>query len=341
MTETNQHVETEEIRLEEILGTLLRGKWVLIIAFLLGASLGFVAFKVLPKQYTVKSRWLVSPSTPLSGMTALASLAGITGSQGLSTSQNPAEQYYADLLYAPIFLDSLTEKKWPGLTDSLTFYQMFQLDSNEWGVMPPPFDRKSTLRRVVVGSLISKAIKFERLAGTFVLEVELTDPLAAVALSKVLLSRLMQFNEEMKQGSAEKEYEFIKGQLQHFEDQLAVAERNLAAFLSANQYLESPSQKMQETRLNRDVSIKSALVLEFRKQLEMARISQSKELSPFTIIENPTPSLVPTSPSRIIYMIAGIFVLEVLSVFGIFAWAWFRKNGKSLLVTIVSTNGRI
>jgi len=319
----------DEIRVEDVLAVMWSGKILLIVALVLGIGLGFTADRFLPKEYKATSRWLVSPSTPLSGVMSLASLAGVTG-QSTASTQNPAEQFYGELIFAPVFLDSLSLLHWPSLIgDSVSLDVLLRIDSNEWVARPAPFDRRSTLRRIIVGSLINDVIKFEQTPTSFKLDVELPDPLAAASLNRMILNRLMEYNRQMKQGDAEKEVSFNQEQTRHFERALAVAERSLENFQLNNQGRESPNMSLIEERLNREVSLQSSLLLEFRKQLEMAKITQARPTSPFTVIEYPAPTLAPSSPSLPIYIIIATFLMEVLAVGILFLHSWVRKSGLS------------
>lgn len=335
MTDTVEATKDYELRIEDLLRVFWKGKWFLVIALVLGTITGLALDRFIPKSYTSNVRWLVSPSSNMNSMMGLASLVGMSTGGSMSSTQNPAEQYYEDLILSPLFLDSLTLLKWPTVKgDSVTLCELLKIDTSEWNARPAPFDKISLLRRVIIANLSGKVIKFERTASAFSLEIELTDPVSAAAVGKHILERLRAFNEKMKQGDAQRELLFIEEQMKRFERELKIAEGALESYLFNNQFRESAAQKMQEARLNREVSLKSALATEFRKQFEMARISESKELTPFIVIEEPTPPIRPSSPSKMVYLIIAVFLFEVFAVLFIFIMDWYRQHGSIFFKSI-------
>lgn len=321
--------QTDEIRLEEILGVFWSGRWILIAAIIVGGILGIGLDKVIPKMYTTNARWLVSAKATTSGMSGLAALAGMmTG--GVASSDNPAEQFYADLIFAPTFLDSISVRKFPMLAgDSASLAAMLRIDTVEWQQNPPPFDRLTGLRRAIVGRLIEDVITFTPNPNTFQLTIELPDPLASAALNNMILVRLMEYNRVMKEGDAQKEFSFVQEQLRNYTSELELAERRLQSFWESNMGASSPSLKTAESRLLREVTLQSTLVLEFRKRLEMARVGLARQPSEFEIVERPQPSLRPSTPGRLVFIILGIVGMTVLASVVLFVWTWVRKHGAS------------
>ena len=118
---------------------------------------------------------------------------------------------------------------------------------------------------------------------------DLTQQLAANVVKELDV-----YNTERRRSQVTAEREFIEKRVEDSRVALARAENDLRSFLDLNrQYTTSPSLKLENDRLQREVTMRQDLYTSLARSYEQARIEEVRDIPTITIVEPPD---LPTSP---------------------------------------------
>src|SRR5439155_24141687 len=112
---------------------------------------------------------------------------------------------------------------------------------------------------------------------------------------------------------ASAEREFAETSLRNAESSLRAAEDSLQRFYEANRNLEnSPSLKLQEARILRQVTLRQELVSVLQHQLEDARLSEIRQTPLLTVVQHPLLPGKPNWPKKSVMAVLGFVIGVVL-----------------------------
>lgn len=153
-------------------------------------------------------------------------------------------------------------------------------------------------------------------------------------LSYVLVTRLVQlvdeFNRRSRQSQATRQREFVERRLSGARTELKDAEDRMQDFASRNRQFENVSQlRLQQDRLDRDVSLKQSLVTTLSSSYEQARIDEIRDMPAIMIIDHP---YVPSRPETRGLAKRGVLALVIgigIAIAVIFIGAMFNRRDES------------
>lgn len=149
--------------------------------------------------------------------------------------------------------------------------------------------------------------------GYFRLGFTSTDPELAAFVTNSILHRMDVFFGDVVRGNARKRRLMLESRSEAVSDSLRSAEEALERFRSANQSVaDSPRLSMHEMRLLREVEVNSAIVIELRKQLEIATVDEESVAPLMNVLDRAQVPLVKSGPPRAAYCVAGFLFGEVL-----------------------------
>jgi len=293
-----------EFDLRSLVWTLWKQRWLIIgmaLAFLLVAIV-YLVFA--PLQYTAKVTML--PQQQNANLGVLGQLAGLSGTNLGSSGSN--EELYAKIVMSDRILDLVLQKKWKyrDAEQPLTVFEIFDAEY--------PADDEAARRRAafkVKKRLREKVLAFsrERLTGYMTLRVTIPkDPTLAAALANFLADALDEYNRDFQVEKATEQRTFIEGRLQQVEQNLHASEANLTRFMQNNRaYQTSPTLMQQHGELQREVSAQTSIWVELRRQLELAKIDENKELVSIFILDDASVPVKPSAPRRLLISCLALF----------------------------------
>ena len=246
-----------------------------------------------------------SKSTTLSGLTQLASLAGVRVGEGAPTEiyQNliTSETVLGDVIYAKY----KTEK----FEKPVSLLQYF-LKSDTAG----DSERKNFLK--IYEALSKTAIKSNVDRLTKILNLNVTMPesqLSADVANKIAESLDLYVRTKRKSYASEQRY-YLEKRSTQVKDSLSFAEDKLKNFREQNRVvLQSPSLLLEQGRLMREIEILNAVYIELTKQLEIAKIDDIRETPIVNIKEWAKDPIIKAGPKRVNNFITFMFFSVLLS----------------------------
>jgi uncharacterized protein involved in exopolysaccharide biosynthesis len=266
------------------------------LAIIIGLFYAFLATPI----YESTSKWL--PSTKQeNNLSGLAALAGIN-----IGNERDNELVYDEILRSPQFLKALLDKKWPTLKDSITLEELWEFDEVRATIKIPHVNPDLYIQQMIFQKL-EEVISYST-AEVLVLKINISDPVLAQSMNQFILNRLQWYNETQRLGQAKRERVFIQKRLGVFENSLEKAENTLLNFRNRNTLVTSPKLLLTQERLLREVEIHGKLTLEFRKQLELAKVEEVKESQEITLVQEPTYPILRAKPRRKIILIGSALI---------------------------------
>jgi uncharacterized protein involved in exopolysaccharide biosynthesis len=149
--------------------------------------------------------------------------------------------------------------------------------------------------------------ELDRPSGVVTFEVETHDPELSALISRRLLDLLNRFNLETRQSQAAAERRFTEVRLSEAKEELLEVENRLQAFLEVNRDLgTSPLLRFRQERLEREVSIRQAVVSALAQNYEQARIDEVRDIPVITVVEE---AQAPALPDSRMLLLRGILAL--------------------------------
>ncbi len=254
---------------------------------------------LLPRTYTVTSSF-----TPQSERLA-SNLAGIAAQFGVplpSADAGASPDFYVELLQSQRILGETIKTRYTFPSDtgqvSGTLVDIFEIEGETEAEKQELALRR--LRGLITADL-------DRPSGVVTFDVETDNSALSAQIAKRLLDLLNRFNLETRQSQASAERRFTEGRLAEAKEELLQAENQLQAFLEVNRDLgTSPLLRFRQDRLEREVSVRQAVVSALAQNFEQARIDEVRDIPVITVVEAP---LAPALPDRRMLLLKGVLAL--------------------------------
>jgi uncharacterized protein involved in exopolysaccharide biosynthesis len=254
---------------------------------------------MLPRTYTVESSF-----TPQSDRMP-SNLAGIAAQFGValpSADAGDSPDFYIELLSSRRILGETINTRYTFPTDtgevSGTLVEILEIEGESDG------EREEKALRRFRGML---SAELDRPSGVVTFEVETHNPELSAKIAQRLLDLLNRFNLESRQSQAGAERRFTERRLAEAKDELLQMENKLQAFLEVNRDVgTSPLLRFRQERLEREVSIRQAVVSALAQNYEQARIDEVRDIPLITVVEAPR---APSLPDSRMLLVRGILAL--------------------------------
>ena len=234
------------------------------------------------------------------------------------------EDLYGQIITSNRVLDRILDEQWsrfagdePGpLMDLLGSRRHTDTSVKTWAER----ERfKNTLRRQV--------ISFERRATTGYMQISVNLPKwpeLAADLANALAGELDAYLQETSRGRASEQRRFISDRLDEIRIELDAAASSLADFESQNRSFEtSPLLRRRHVELTRDLQVQTAVWIELKRQLEIAKIDENKDAIAIEVLDSATVPFARSAPSRSLITLGGAALGFVL------ACGWVLVRGRS------------
>jgi uncharacterized protein involved in exopolysaccharide biosynthesis len=180
-----------------------------------------------------------------------------------------------------------------------------------------------------------------RRVGGSLLEIEVlySDPALTAELANGFVNALSYYWNNLNYTEARKKREYIESQLPRVESELKKAESNFKKFTLLSpqgvtaslpmpgKITASQSQGIEISRLSRELEIQSSVYTMLRKEFESVRLEESKEIPPFSIIDQAYVPEKPIKPRKKMSAVVGFMLGSFSGVFlAFFREYWTRKE---------------
>lgn len=298
----DQRVYDDEIDIREYI-EVIRRRWKIIAYLAVGIAAAALVFSLLQKPvYEAKATILIRSgggSSSLSQFAGLAGLAGINLPSSGGSIGDLTEVLQSKTVAAKV-LDDLKLKE----------------RIKDWN------DPKITDQELI--SSVQSMLKKPKTAGNLVeLKVEYADKKLAAEIANGFADALSYYWNKLNYTEAKRKKEYIESQLPRVERELKLAEQKLKSFTllsprggtSSSNLLGaisgSQSQGMEVARLSRELDISNSVYTMLRKEYETVKLEESKEIPPFSIVDQAVPPKFKSKPkvkfNAMIGLVLGLF----------------------------------
>lgn len=275
-------------------------------AMLAGGVLALLITFLMPTIYTARATLL--PEQDHTDTALLSSVALFTGiSLGGEAS---FEQLYFRIVTSDRLLDDAIGHDWsaPG-EEPRTLYDALSVDRDEGEDLRAAARLRKKLREDVVSLVRDARTGFMTLSASVP-----DDPVLAADLANFMVARLDAFNLEHRSAKAAEQRAFVEERLGVARAALDAANGALADFVSANRaFRDSPELLRRYTDLEREAQAELTVWTELRRQLELAKIDEHKQLATITVLDRAVPPDRRSSPRRGLAVAVGILVGAALA----------------------------
>lgn len=287
MTDAMHNQEPEGPTLQEILVPIWANrKRILLISFAAALfTLGINFF--LPVYY--KSTATLLPETQKDKLSALGQFADIANLAGVSVPGSEIARLYPMIVNSETILRNVVLKKYgtKAFSDSVNLIEYFGYSGE------PPNEAMDKALKELRGLL---SASYENRTSIVTITLEMREPELAANVLNTIVAELDAFMRSKRVTNASEQVKWIAARLQEVEHDLRRAEDRLKDFRERNRRVaDSPELLMQQERLLRDVQVQSTVFVELKKQYELAKLEEIKNI---TIVNVLDPARVPVKKER-------------------------------------------
>jgi uncharacterized protein involved in exopolysaccharide biosynthesis len=308
MSETNSSTDTKNgFDYQHALLVVWQSK--LLIAEIVGAVtvIAVIVSLLLPKYY--KSTAVILPETDKSKLASLSQVSALASLAGLNIGEIPLEQLYPTIVMSEAVLKEVIyakyqTEKYPQPVDLIEY----------WGIKgSTPLRAYELALKQLQGNLTAD---LER--PTFVLTVSIMtrEPKLSADILNNVVHGLDKFLRTKKINNATERRKWIEQRLEEVKRDLEKSENNLREFREKNRRVtESPQLLLEQDRLAREVEINSTLYVELKKQYELVKIEEIRNLAIINVMDEARPSGAREKPKRAQIVILW-FILSIVGSIG-------------------------
>jgi uncharacterized protein involved in exopolysaccharide biosynthesis len=262
-----------------------------------------------PPIYKSESQFIAGKSGETnSQISSLAALAGISNSSDAYPSIY-TESTIDDLVKSENVLGPLLDEKWnllnsPNAGSSL--YQIFKIDSTD--TRPPHAGISRTqICKYKLEKTLQSMIDIEKSpSDIWNLSVYSIDPILSEKLNVAIIQSLKRVAEGETFNRESQNRIFLEGQVDSIKAELQASEKRYAMFLSTNKGQNDPYLEQMRADYSRELEMKESMFYEIQKELESARIQESKEKNFIVIFSNATTPEYKSKPKRLQFAAIGL-----------------------------------
>jgi uncharacterized protein involved in exopolysaccharide biosynthesis len=184
------------------------------------------------------------------------------------------------------------------------------------------------LKKQDLVSSVQSMVKSIDREGMFEIIAVTDDPVLSADLANGFAKAGASLWNEMNYTEARKKREYIEGQLPRVDADLRRAEITLKKFaiISPNPNF---SLSMELKRLQREYEIQGDVYTMLRKEYESAKIEESKDIAPFSVIDQAEMPIKPVPPKTVLNFTIGLIVGIFAGTFFAFGAEYWEKAGKN------------
>jgi len=286
--------------LRDIFQVLWKSRWFIVKFTTAIIVLSVTISLILPKSY--KSTAILLPQTNQSLLSSLSGLSNLASLTGLSFGQSTMEQLFPDIILSEavlrevIFTKYSTEK----FAQPVNLIEYWEIDGDsvaeQYEITLEKFRKELT-------------VDYDRKTNVVTVELVMREPLLTAEVVNKILSVLDEYIRTKRITNATEQRKWIEQRLKQVQRDLEDAEIKLKDFRERNRIVTmSPQLLLEQQRLLRDVEINTTIFTELKKQYELAKIEELKNIPIINILDPARPAGRKYAPKRAIIVIVSTFL---------------------------------
>lgn len=283
---------------------------------------------LLPK--TFKSSSILLPQTNNSVLSSLGGLSNLASIAGVSFGQVQIEQLFPDILKSEAVLKTVLYKKYY----SIKYVSEINL-IDYWEISE---DSALSSYEVALEKIRKDLdISFDRKTNIVIISLTMKEPQLAADVVNEIVKSLDSYLQNNRVTNATEQRLWIEKRLKQIQDDLRKSENELRDFQDRNKMVSnSPLLQLEQQRLLRNVEINTTIFIELKKQFEIAKIEELKNIPIINILDTARPAGKKDGPKRAIIVIVATFLGFISSCGYVYYKSYYKDKLKSYLKTIFS-----
>lgn len=274
--------------LEEILTLIWKErKRISVVSLIVGVLTLLVNFLLLDLYYKATASLL--PETDKNKLGGLSQFSGLAQLAGVGVPGSEISRLYPTIVMSETVLRPVIEKQYQTreFQQPVDLIQYFDLEKDT-----REENMDEALR--VLKNLMSTS--YETKTSTVTITLEMKEPQLAAEVLNAVIGELDRFMRWKKISTASEQAKWISARVVEVEKELRLAEDSLKTFRERNRrVIDSPELLLQQARLIREGEVKSTIYIELRKQYELSKIEEIKNI---TIVNVLDPARAPVRKER-------------------------------------------
>jgi uncharacterized protein involved in exopolysaccharide biosynthesis len=261
---------------------------------------------LLPNMYTAESSIL--PELEKNKLLGLATSVDLSSLTGFNVGEAPVSKLYPMIIKSARILREVIYKKYStkAYKDSVGLVQFWDISK---GSDAGDFEAALKMLRERMDVTLDNKL------GTLVLKVEMEEPRLAADVANSITYELDLYTRTKRRTSVTAQREFIEQRMEEVEKALRLAENALRDFREKNRrVLDSPQLLLTQGRLEREVQINSTVFIELKKQIEVAKIEEIKNIPFINILDEARVPVVKSSPHRLTAVLSAFVITIVIAI---------------------------
>lgn len=314
-----------EIDIFAILKLLWKKRLLLVLLILGGVGSTVIYWSFATRLY--RSEALVLPGREMKQNADLQNLVAMAGFS--MNNDNAGAVLFPEIIVSrrilfPIITKQYVTEAYPNRAISLMEY---------WGYTEGDSDTADIMQRVV--KYMRKnvvTITTNKRTGVITVAVITEEPLLSAEIANGITDGLDAFNRNFRRTKAGEERAFIQERNKVIQTSLNRAENSLKRFREKNRRIsDSPSLLLEQERYIREVELQQVLYIEMKKQLELVKIEEVKNMPVIDVLDRAVPVVQPYKPNVILFFVVMMFLAIIIGVFTILVQGYYKSNKNKIL----------
>ena len=208
------------------------------------------------------------------------------------------------------------------------------------GDKPTDVGRDTLIRQA--GDVFQGMLSFETMGSISTLTVKSSEPVFSKKLNEQILVELDDLYKFYRSKENTEKINFINQRILFVESDLQLSELKLKNFREKNRQILSPSLRLEEERLKRNVNIQSDVYLTLKQQSELAKIEEIQKTTLLSILDMPQVSFYAYNINRKFALIVGTIMGLGLGIILALIRSFFqnmsieeRKNSRQIKTNLI------
>lgn len=288
---TNDTQSEEGPSLQEILVPIWANrKRILAISFVVALVTLGINF-LLPVYY--KSTATLLPETQKDKLSALGQFADIASLAGVSVPGSEIARLYPTIVNSETILHNIIFRKYKteAFPDSVNLIDYFEFSE---------FPQAEALSRTVSTLKGLMAAAHDNKTSIVTLSLEMPERELAATVLNTVIAELDAFMRSKRVTNAGEQVKWIDVRLKEVEGEMKRAEEKLKDFRERNRRVsDSPQLLLEQERLTREVQVKATVFIELKKQYELAKLEEIKNITIVNVLDPGRPPVKKERPKRV------------------------------------------
>ena len=262
---------------------------------------------------------------------SFSEMAGMASQLGLSMPMNfgneiPWDEMFPEIIKSENLVQSILNEKFSskkyGIKQSLSTIIQQEYKLNNKSII---FLEKMIVHEFNEMIKVSKS----RLSPIVTIELDFFEPRVAADILKKIIEVAGKTQVKIKLKQISEKRQFIEERISEVMSALKNAEIDLKNFKESNRRVDkSPSLKLEESRLEREVSLQSTLYMTLKSQFENVKIEEVEEAAMIEVIDGPIVPFRVTSPKKA-FTVIFTFIFTFVSLFFLFYLKDYSLSGSN------------